>query len=47
MTTPLLRALAERHGLPLVDARSIDAFLTPAAGECPFLLRGEPKAISP
>ena len=28
MTTPLLRALTERHGLPMVDADSIDAFLT-------------------
>jgi hydrogenase-1 operon protein HyaE len=35
MTTPLLRALTERHGLPLVDASSVDAFLTPAAGESP------------
>ncbi len=38
MTTPLLRALTERHGLPHVDASSIDAFLTPAAGESPHAL---------
>ncbi len=33
MTTPLLHALAERHGLPQVDAANIDAFLAPAQGE--------------
>ncbi len=38
MTTPLLRALTERHGLPLVDETSIDAFLSPAQGECPHCL---------
>jgi hydrogenase-1 operon protein HyaE len=38
VTTPLLRALTERYSLPLVDASSIDAFLTPAAGECPHAL---------
>lgn len=34
MTTPLLHALTERHGLALVDAASIDAFLAPAPGAC-------------
>lgn len=29
----LLDALASRHGLPIVDRRSIEAFLLPAAGE--------------
>ena len=38
MTTPLLRALTERHGLPLVDEASIDAFLAPAQGECPHAI---------
>ncbi len=38
MTTPLLRALTERHGLALVDAAGIDAFLAPAPGECPHAL---------
>jgi hydrogenase-1 operon protein HyaE len=33
MTTPLLRALTERHGLPRVDEATIDAFLAPAQGE--------------
>jgi hydrogenase-1 operon protein HyaE len=33
MTTPLLRALTERHGLPRVDEASLDAFLAPAKGE--------------
>jgi hydrogenase-1 operon protein HyaE len=33
MTTPLLRALIERHGLPQVDEASLDAFLAPAPGE--------------
>jgi hydrogenase-1 operon protein HyaE len=38
MTTPLLRALTERHGLAVVDTSSIDAFLAPAQGECPHSL---------
>lgn len=38
MTTPLLRALTERHGLPLVDAANIEAFLMPAEGESPHAL---------
>lgn len=29
----LIAALADRHGLPTVDADSLDAFLAPAAGE--------------
>ncbi len=33
MTTPLLRTLTERHGLPQVDAANIDAFLASAQGE--------------
>jgi hydrogenase-1 operon protein HyaE len=33
MTTPLLRALTERHGLPRVDEASLDAFLAPDKGE--------------
>lgn len=39
MTHPLVTALAERHGLPTVDATSIEACLAPAAGEAaPVLL---------
>jgi hydrogenase-1 operon protein HyaE len=38
MTTPLLNALTGRHGLPLVDAENIDAFLAPAQGECSHTL---------
>jgi hydrogenase-1 operon protein HyaE len=33
MTTPLLSALTDRHGLPQVDEASLDAFLAPARGE--------------
>ena len=33
MPSALVRALSQRHGLPVVDAGSIDAFLAPAAGE--------------
>lgn len=33
MTTALVRALTERHGLPLVDEANIDAFLAQAEGE--------------
>ncbi len=33
MPSALVRALTERHGLPRVDASSIDAFLAPAVGE--------------
>ncbi len=29
----LIAALTTRHGLPVVDAETLDAFLTPAAGE--------------
>ena len=29
----LIAALTSRHGLPVVDAETLDAFLTPAAGE--------------
>jgi hydrogenase-1 operon protein HyaE len=36
MTTPLLRALTERHGLKQVDEANIDAFL--AQGETPHAL---------
>ena len=38
MTTPLLGALTERHGLPQVDAETIDAFLAPAQGEASHAL---------
>ena len=33
MISPLIAALSERHGIPTVDAGSIEAFLAPAAGE--------------
>ena len=33
MTSPLVAALTERQGLPLVDETNIDAFLSPAPGE--------------
>ena len=33
MTTDLVQALTERHGLPVVDETNIDAFLSPADGE--------------
>ncbi|MFL5288778.1 MAG: hypothetical protein ACJ8AW_49455 [Rhodopila sp.] len=36
--SPLIAALSSRHGMPTVDAGSIDAFLTPAAGEPPHAL---------
>jgi hydrogenase-1 operon protein HyaE len=36
--SPLIAALATRHGLPTVDERSIDAFLAPAGGEPPHAL---------
>ena len=45
MPSALVRALIERHRLPVVDAASIDAFLQPAAGEasCALLLfTGDP-----
>lgn len=38
MTHPLMTALAERHGLPTVDATTIDAFLAPADGEAAHAL---------
>jgi hydrogenase-1 operon protein HyaE len=38
MSFPVLDALIERAGLPLVDETNIDAFLAPAAGECPNAL---------
>ncbi len=34
----LITQLATRHGLPTVDATTVDAFLTPAAGEAPHAL---------
>jgi hydrogenase-1 operon protein HyaE len=34
----LIAALSSRHGIPTVDAGSIDAFLAPAAGEPPHAL---------
>ena len=45
MTSPLLTALGERHGLPTVDEGSIDAFLAPAEGEvehCLLFFTGDP-----
>lgn len=38
MTHPLMSALSDRHGLPLVDAASIEAFLAPAPGEAEHAL---------
>ncbi|NLH80606.1 MAG: hydrogenase accessory protein [Phyllobacteriaceae bacterium] len=38
MSHPLLTALAERYGLPTVDATSIDACLAPASGEAEHVL---------
>jgi hydrogenase-1 operon protein HyaE len=35
MSAPLLDALVTRHGLPLIGAAEIDAFLAPATGEPP------------
>lgn len=34
----LIAALSTRHGIPLVDEHSIDAFLEPARDECPNAL---------
>ncbi|RBP11226.1 hydrogenase-1 operon protein HyaE [Roseiarcus fermentans] len=45
MPSALIRALAERHRLPVVDERTIDACLAPAAGEPPaalVLFTGDP-----
>lgn len=38
MTSPLIAALGERHGLPTIDETSIEAFLAPAAGEAEHTL---------
>ena len=38
MTSALIRALSERHGLPVVDDSSIDAFLVARPGEPPAAL---------
>ncbi|TBW40029.1 hydrogenase accessory protein [Siculibacillus lacustris] len=38
MTSPWIEALGTRHGLPTVDATTIDAFLTPAQGEAAHAL---------
>jgi hydrogenase-1 operon protein HyaE len=35
MIAPFLDALIQRTSLPVVDETNIDAFLAPAAGECP------------
>ena len=46
MTSPLITALGERHGLPTVDETSIDAFLAPAEGEaehCLLFFTGDPE----
>jgi hydrogenase-1 operon protein HyaE len=45
MTSPHITALAAQHGLPTVDAATIDAFLPPAAGEadhCLLFFTGDP-----
>lgn len=45
MISPLIAALSAQHGLPTVDASSIDAFLAPAAGEvdhCLLFFTGDP-----
>jgi hydrogenase-1 operon protein HyaE len=38
MIAPFLDALFQRTSLPVVDETNIDAFLAPAAGECPNAL---------
>ncbi len=38
MTTSLLQALTERHGLPVVDETTLDALLRPAKGEADHVL---------
>jgi len=38
MTTLLLQALTQRHGLPVVDETSVDALLHPAKGEADHVL---------
>ncbi|MGO4869362.1 MAG: hydrogenase accessory protein [Roseiarcus sp.] len=46
MPSALVRALRERHGLPVVDTATIDAFLAPAEGEAEHALlffTGDPK----
>ena len=46
---PLIAALATRHGLPTVDADSVDAFLAPAGGEAEhavLFFTGDPDARS-
>ncbi len=49
MTTPLISALAERHGLATVEENSIEAFLAPAEGEaehCLLFFTGDPATRS-
>lgn len=46
MPSALIRALSEKHGLPIVDASSLEAFLAPAVGEAAHSLlffSGDPK----
>lgn len=46
MPTPLIEALTTHHGLPRVDAGSVDAFLVPAANEpahAMLFFTGDPK----
>lgn len=46
---PLIAALGQKHGLPTVDAASVDAFLAPAAGEAPHAIlffTGDPESRS-
>ena len=38
MPIPMIRALTERHGLPVVDESSIEALLLPADGESDHVL---------
>jgi hydrogenase-1 operon protein HyaE len=42
LPSPLVRALHERHGLPLLDETSVDGFLAPG-GHALLLFAGDPK----
>lgn len=49
MPSALIRALTEKHGLPVVDANSVEAFLAPAASEpahAILFFTGDPKQRS-
>lgn len=46
---PLIAALSSRHGLPTVDAATVDTFLAPAAGEAEHAIlffTGDPETRS-